>query len=106
MTATQYIRLYDFFKQQLHIEDDAKTKIFIEEVEKIVEDRFDKEKENFVQKSEIEKVDFKIDLLRQEMKTGFAEARSDSKSDINKLIIWIVTTGIAIVGLLLAFLKF
>ena len=48
---------------------------------------------------------FKIELLRQEMKTGFAETRDEVKSDINKLIIWIVSTGIAIVGLLLAFLN-
>ena len=105
MTSTQYIRLYDFFKQELHIEDDAKAKVFIEEVEKIVDNKFDEESENFASKSEFEKLDFKIELFRQEMKTGFAEAKSEVKSDINKLIIWIVSTGIAIVGLLLAFLK-
>lgn len=53
----------------------------------------------------IEKLNFKIELLGQEMKTGFAETKGELKSDINKLIIWIVSTGIAIVGLLLAFLK-
>ncbi|MFT4153869.1 hypothetical protein [Parafilimonas sp.] len=103
MTA-QYIRLYDFFKQQLHI-DEAKTQIFIKGIETIVENKFGREQENFVKNSEMEKLNFKIELFRQEVKTGFAEVRADVKSDINKLIIWIVSTGIAIVGLLLALLK-
>ena len=106
MTSTQYIRLYDFFKQELHIEDDAKAKVFIEEVEKIVDNKFDDEKNSFSPRSDIQELKHQMELLKHETRTTMAEGFSNVKSEINKLIIWIVSTGIAIVGLLLAFLKF
>lgn len=90
MTATDYIRLSDFFKHQLHINDELKAKVFVEEIEKIVDDKVDEKSDGFAKKSEIEKLDFKIELLRQEMKTGFAETKSELKSDINRLVIWII----------------
>jgi hypothetical protein len=94
MTAAQHIKFYDFFRQQLNI-DDAKAKVFVEEVEKIIEQKFDSEKQNFASMSSVEKVDFKIDMLRQEVKTIAAETKSEIKSEINKLIVWIIATMFA-----------
>jgi len=106
MTAAQTIRLYDFFKEHLKVADESKVKVFVEEREKIVEGKFDAEKANFLQKAEYEKIEHKIDLLRQEYKTGNAEVKAEVKSEINKLMLWIFTTMIAIAGLALAFSKF
>ncbi|MFC4232901.1 hypothetical protein ACFOW1_13445 [Parasediminibacterium paludis] len=94
MTASQHIKFYDFFRQQLNI-DDAKAKVFVEEVEKLIEQKFDSEKQNFASMSSLEKVDFKIDMLRQEVKTIAAETKSEIKSEINKLIVWIIATMFA-----------
>ncbi len=33
-----------------------------------------------------------LEILRQEIKTGFAESESRIKSEINRLIIWIIAT--------------
>jgi hypothetical protein len=94
MTAAQHIKFYDFFRQQLNI-DDAKAKVFVEEVEKLIEQKFVSEKQNFASMSSLEKVDFKIDMLRQEVKTIAAETKSEIKSEINKLIVWIIATMFA-----------
>ena len=94
MTAAQHIKFYDFFRQQLNI-DDAKAKVFVEEVEKIIDNKFDSEKQNFASMSSVEKVDFKIDMLSQEVKTIAAETKSEIKSEINKLIVWIIATMFA-----------
>jgi hypothetical protein len=94
MTAAQHIKIYDFFRQQLNI-DDAKAKVFVEEVEKLIEQKFVSEKQNFASMSSLEKVDFKIDMLRQEVKTIAAETKSEIKSEINKLIVWIIATMFA-----------
>lgn len=94
MTAAQHIKFYDFFRQQLNL-DDAKAKVFVEEVEKIIDQKFDSEKQNFASMNSVEKVDFKIDMLRQEVKTIAAETKSEIKSEINKLIVWIIATMFA-----------
>lgn len=105
MTSTQYYKLYDFFREQLHI-DDAKAKVFVEQVENIVESKFNDQKESFAPRSDIQEIKYEMQLLRQETKTGLAETKSEIKSEINKLIIWTVSTGLAVIGIILAFLKF
>ena len=105
MTAAQHIKFYDFFRQQLNI-DDAKAKVFVEEVEKIIDNKFDSEKQNFASMSSVEKVDFKIDMLSQEVKTIAAETKSEIKSEINKLIVWIIATMFASGAFFIAIAKF
>ncbi|MGI8952208.1 MAG: hypothetical protein ACR2FN_11570 [Chitinophagaceae bacterium] len=89
MTTAQYLKLYDFFRHQLNV-DDSKAKVFIEEVEKIVENKFDEEKNNFSPRTDIQELKYQIELLRQETKTGLAETKSELKSEINKLIVWMI----------------
>lgn len=45
-------------------------------------------------------------MVRQEMKTGFAETKSKLKTEINKLIIWIVATFLAGGSLITVIAKF
>ncbi|MDI9365308.1 MAG: hypothetical protein QM541_10185 [Flavobacterium sp.] len=94
MTAAQHIKFYDFFRQQLNI-DDAKAKVFVEEVEKIIEQKFDSEKVNFSPRTDIQELKQEMNMLRQEMKTISAETKSEIKSEINKLIVWIIATMFA-----------
>ncbi|MBC7723094.1 MAG: hypothetical protein H7068_13800 [Pedobacter sp.] len=90
----QQIRFYDFFRNQLNI-DDAKTKIFVEEVEKIVENKFDTEKDKFSPRTDIQDLKHEMNMLRQEMKTISTETKSEIKLKINKLIVWIIATMFA-----------
>ena len=103
MTATQSIRLYDLFRK--HFRDDADAKIMINEVVAIIDERFQTEKQNFTTVAEGKQIEFKIDLLRQEMKTGFSESESKIKTELNKLIIWMVATFIGGGGLMIVIAK-
>ncbi len=67
MTATQYLKRYDFFKQQFNI-DDTKARISAEEIEKIVGNKFEYEKKQFADKSELVELKHEVQILRQEMK--------------------------------------
>lgn len=94
MAAAQHIKFYDFFRQQLNI-DDAKAKIFVEEVEKLIEQKFDKEKDNFSPRTDIQELRHEMNMLRQEAKIIAAETKSEIKSEINKLIVWTIATMFA-----------
>ncbi len=104
MTATQYVKLYDFFRNQLNVED-VKAKVFVEEVERIVESKFETEKDKFSSKSDIQELKFEVNILRQEIKTAMAETKSELKSEINKLIVWIVATMFASAALIVTIAK-
>ncbi len=60
------------------------------QIEQIVADKFSQEKENIAPKSELMLIRKDLEILRQEIKTGFAESESRIKSEINRLIIWII----------------
>lgn len=50
------------------------------------------DKENIAPSAEIMLIRKDLEILRQEMKTGFAESESRIKSEINKLVVWIIAT--------------
>lgn len=62
-------------------------------------------KSTFQPRSDIQELKYHIELLRQETKTGLAETKSDLKSEINKLIIWIVATMFAAAALMITIAK-
>ena len=64
----------------------------MQEIEQIVSEKFLEEKENIAPRSEIMLMRKDLEILRQEMKTGFAESESRIKSETNKLIVWIIAT--------------
>jgi len=71
----------------------------------IVESKFEGEKDKFAAASSVDKLDYKIELLRQEMKTGFAEAKSEMRAEFNKIVIWFVSTMFAMIALLYTMIK-
>jgi hypothetical protein len=46
-----------------------------------------------------------IEILRQEVKTGFAESESRIKTEINELIVWIVATMFGAAALFITLAK-
>ena len=103
MTATQSLKLFEISKRYFQNENDARS--FVEEIENVVDNKFKSEKEQFASMSSVEKLDFKIEMLRQEMKTGFAEARAENRAESNKIVIWLVSTMFAMLALLYTLIK-
>ncbi len=67
-------------------------RIVVQEIEQIVSEKFLEEKESIAPRSEIVLMRKDLEILRREMKTGFVESESRIKSEINKLIVWIIAT--------------
>lgn len=90
MTASQSLKIYEIL--QRHFNNDADARVIVQEIEQLVSEKFSEEKENIAPKSEIMLMRKDLEIFRQEMKTGFAESESRIKSEINKLIVWIIAT--------------
>ena len=103
MTATQSSKIYQI--PFVHFKNDAVAKIVVEEIESIVDRNFEKEEMKFVPTTEFEKVDFKLELIRQEIKTVSFEIQFKNAKRINSLIIWIVLSGFATIGIIIAFIR-
>jgi hypothetical protein len=103
MTATQSLKIYDVLLRHFKSDEDART--VVQEIEQIVAEKFSQEKENIAPKSEILLLRKDMELLRQEIKTGLAESESRIKSEINKLIVWIVATMFASGGFFIIIAK-
>lgn len=92
MTATQTLKIYQILNKHFKNADDAS--VAVQEIEAIVDKKFEQRKEIFATREDISSL--KEDVLR---------FQSEVEKRFNQLIIWTVSTGIAVVGLLLAFLK-
>ena len=103
MTATQSLKLFEISKRYFQNENDAKS--FVEEIENVVDNKFVQERKELASKPELVELQNEIKLLRQEMKTGFAEARAESRAEFNKIVIWLVSTMFAMVALLYTLIK-
>ena len=103
MTATQSLKIYEIL--QRHFNNDADAKTVVEEIEQIVENKFVQEKESLAPMSEIILFRKDFEILRQEIKTGFAESESRIKSEINKLIVWIIATMFGAAALFITLAK-
>jgi len=93
MTTTQSLRLYDLFLK--HFNNDADAKAFVNELEIVLEERSVRDDKTYSNKNEIELLRKDFQLLREEVKTALAETKSEIKTEINKLVIWIVATFLA-----------
>lgn len=85
MTTTQSFKIYEVL--QKHFKNDADAKTIVAEIEQIVENKISKEKEIIATKEDISRLEVKLE-------TRF-----------NQLIMWMVGTGIGIVGLIKLFIK-
>lgn len=84
MTATESLKLYEILRR--HINSDVDAKGIVQEFEATVDRKFDAEVKNFATKIELE-------VLRRdiaEVKAAIYESESRLKSEINKLVIWII----------------
>lgn len=79
------IKLYELLKAKL---GEKEAEAFVEILEKKVDDKFDDAKQTLV---------IKEDLLKLQV---------EIEKRFNQLILWVVGTGLAVAGLVLAILKF
>ncbi len=92
MTGTQTLKIYEIL--QRHFKNEADAKIVVQELETVIDNKFIDKKEALASKDD-------ISLIRQDM----LKFQIDVEKRFNQMIIWTVSTGIAVVGLIIAFLK-
>jgi hypothetical protein len=92
MTGTQTLKIYEIL--QRHFKSEADAKIVVQELETVIDNKFIDKKEGLASKDD-------VSLIRQDM----LKFQIDVEKRFNQMIIWIVSTGIAVVGLIIAFLK-
>ncbi|MBA4198186.1 MAG: hypothetical protein C0459_11600 [Chitinophaga sp.] len=93
MTGTQTLKIYEILHR--HFKNDADAKVVVQEIETIIDNKFFDTKNQLATKEDVSSI--KQDILRVQV---------DIEKRFNNMIIWIVSTGLAVVGLILAFLKF
>ena len=92
MTTTQSFKIYEFLQRHFNKKDDAK--IVVQEIEQIIEAKLESKSNLLSTKEDISTL--KQDLLRFQIEV---------EKRFNNNIIWIVSTGIAVVGLILSIIK-
>lgn len=86
MTASQTLKIYQVLNK--HFKNEEEASIVVKEIEELVDNKIEQRKEILATKEDI--LNFKVDVEKR----------------FNQLIIWTVSTGLAVVGLIIAFLKF
>ena len=85
MTATQSFKIYEVLQRHFKNNDDAKT--VVQEIEEIIEAKVE---------SKMTVLSTKEDLLKFQV---------DVEKRFNNIILWIVGTGIGVVGLIFSIIK-
>lgn len=93
MTATQTLKINQILNKYFGNEEEAS--IVVNEIEKRVDSKIDQRKEVLATKED-------VSLLRQDVFKFQVEA----KKRLNQIIFEIVSTGTAVIGLIIAFIKF
>jgi hypothetical protein len=97
MSSIQSLKIYEIFPR--YFNNDVDAKIVVEEIQQIVERKYDNEKQELTSKTEMQlfRKDIEAMELRLSGKIENSSLRTESslKSEINKLIIWIVATMLA-----------
>lgn len=93
MTGTQTLKIYEILHR--HLKNDADAKVVGQEIETIIDNKFFDNKNQLATKDDINSI-----------KQDIPKSQIDIEKGFNNMIIWIVSTGLAVVGLILAFLKF
>ncbi len=92
MTATQTLKLYEILHK--HFKNEADAKVVVQEIEVLIDNKFEKEKNLLSTKED-------ISLLRQD----FLKAQLEIEKRLNNIIIWIVASALASAGILLTIIK-
>lgn len=107
MTATQSLKIYEIL--QRHFKDDADAKVVAGEIEQIVENKFTEEKKELSLSTEMQMLrkDMAVMLIELLSKIDNAALRTESnlKTEINKLIVWIIATMFGAAALFTALAK-
>ena len=93
MTATQSFKIYEVLHK--HFKNDAEAKVVVQEIEVIIDNKFEKEKNNLSTKED-------ISLLRQDL----LKFQLDIEKRLSTIMIWIIATTISVGGLIVAVMKF
>jgi hypothetical protein len=92
MTATQSLKIYEIL--QRHFKNEADAKVVVQEIETIIDNKFDKEKNILASKDDINRLEKLILQNQAEIEKRFTTT-----------IITIITTVIAVVGIAVAVIK-
>jgi hypothetical protein len=92
VTTTQSFKIYEILQRHFNNKDDAK--IVVPEIEQIIEAKLESKSNLLSTKEDISTL--KRDLLKFQIEV---------EKRFNNNIIWIVSTGIAVVGLILSIIK-
>jgi len=92
MTGTQTLKIYDVL--QRYFKNDADAKAVVQEIEIIIDNKFEFNRDNFSSKTEVGLLRKVVETLKIELKAQIENSslrvESNLKSEINKLIIWII----------------
>lgn len=99
MTATQSLKIYEIL--QRHFNNDANAKIVVQEIEQIVENKFETSKNSFATKEDISQLRIAI----QELKNEILASRVEMEKRFNSMLMWMIGTMIALIGIVVAILK-
>jgi hypothetical protein len=92
MNVAQSFKIYEIL--QRHFKNDADARAVVAEIELIIDNKFDKEKNLLTTKEDIH-------LLRQDI----LKFQVDVEKRFNSMTLWIVGTGIGVTGLIFSILK-
>lgn len=94
MTASQSLKIYEIL--QRHFNNDADARIIVQEIEQIVENKFETRINELSPKSEVQLLRKDMETMRVELsakiESSSLRVENNLKSEINKLIIWIIAT--------------
>ena len=99
MTTTQSFRIYEILQRHFKNNDDAK--VVVQEIEEIIETKIDNKSNVLATKGD-------LSLLKEDVllfKEGFFKFQINIEKRFNSMILWIVGTGIAGVGLIFSMIK-
>lgn len=99
MTASQSLKIYEIL--QRHFNNDADARIVVQEIEQIVENKFEQSKNSFATKEDIGELRVAI----QEIKTEIISSRVEMEKRFNSMLMWVIGTMIALIGIVIAILK-
>lgn len=92
MIATQTLKLYEILHK--HFKSDADAKVVVQEIEVLIDNKFEEEKNSLSTKEDI--FSLKEDILKFQI---------DIEKRLNSNLIWLIATIISVGALIVAFIK-
>lgn len=99
MTTTQSFKIYEILQRHFQSNDD--TKVVVQEIEQIIEDKIDNKSNILATKGDSSSLKEDLASLKQDM----LKFQIDVEKRFNSIIIWIVGTGIGITALLFSMIS-